>query len=329
MKFTNLLLVASLSLSAWVSQSFAECPVATTANFYEPVNGENEHQVLVPHTITWEKSFDSWETRKFIFGHERKLFPSGHPSKWSAESWNNLLDFENESLKQSIIELSNEGQGVGQVKVYYMADKATRVQMDREIISALRCYAKQFTSRGVTNDVIAPSPTQLASKPDQPQPETQPDPHELTDQQREQQLNEIADATSDDVLKGMSASQGSKSAAKPVLPAAKPKTYRDASKCLQLFDVGHGMFQNQFRNNCDFKVAYSFCTVSDKGTGAFSCKANQYGSDIVGPHKVSGGMRIGVPDAKDPFHEEYGACEYPGLAVDLSFDGTHLKFNCR
>jgi len=157
---------------------------------------------------------------------------------------------------------------------------------------------------------------------------------EMSEEEKSRRMNSIADASTDSVLSGFddtSASDTRKDhkGRKGHPKEETPKSYKAAVGCIRVLNSGPGFFSNVLANSCAYKVSVSFCTVSPRGTGAFNCKRNQFGSDAIAPGGSQAIMGAGVPDRDDPFQVLYTACEYPGDPAVTKVHAKSLEFVCR
>ncbi|RTL93687.1 MAG: hypothetical protein EKK31_31900 [Hyphomicrobiales bacterium] len=176
----------------------------------------------------------------------------------------------------------------------------------------------------------APSPTNQSSPADQDSSASD----EVSEQEKSRRMSSIADASTDSVLSGFddtgTSDTGKDHKVRKGHPKEEtPKGYKAALGCIRVLNSGPGFFSNVLGNSCAYKVSVSFCTVSPRGTGAFNCKRNQFGVDVIAPGGRQAIMGAGVPDRDDPFQVLFTACEYPGGPVVTNVHAKSMEFVCR
>lgn len=127
---------------------------------------------------------------------------------------------------------------------------------------------------------------------------------------------------------------GGKSGPAGKTAAATGRDPRAARQCLSLGDATTGTLSTEsssLRNNCKVAVGYTFCVDSRNGGGVFGCRAQKFGSGLVGPGKSDG---ISIMGADSPFTVHWYECQaqpkrsYPA-AVYGKFANGRVVAECR
>lgn len=122
-------------------------------------------------------------------------------------------------------------------------------------------------------------------------------------------------------------------------PTARPNrsSSSERSQCLRLSgEAFRGTLSTEstsFINDCNYRIAFTYCVTSANGGGAFSCRDTKFGSDSVAPRGKQGISIMSSGDGSLKIH--WLECHKPSdpngyaYAKATSFDGQKLHGECR